>query len=136
MSVFSSKPSMQMRCYRVEYGCYVGNKKAACNCPLVKVFRKHTTSGAYERQRACANGLNIVTLHSNNFIVHNFYMCQQVFLNSLIICDLFCEIRVAFVQPGCLSIHNPILCLCKDSVSFDSTDNFYAIVTSVFFLFS
>ena len=79
MSVFSSKPSMQMRCYRVEYGSYDRNKKTACNCPLVVVFPKFTPTGTWERQRACANGLNIVTYHSNNFIVHNFLLCQEVF---------------------------------------------------------
>jgi hypothetical protein len=109
MSVFSSKPSMQMRCYRVEYGSCGGNKKAACNCPLVKVFRKHTTTGAYERQRACANGLNIVTLHSNNLIVHNFLMCQQVFLYFLIVCYASSKVRVAFKQPFGLSSHDFVL---------------------------
>jgi hypothetical protein len=45
MSVFSSKPSMQMHYFRVEYGSHDRNKKAACNCPLVVVFPKFTPTG-------------------------------------------------------------------------------------------
>ena len=45
--------------YRVEYGCSEGNKKTVCNCALVMVFPKHTSTGVYERQNACANGFHL-----------------------------------------------------------------------------
>lgn len=116
MSVFSSKPSMQMHYFRVEYGSYGGNKKTAYNCSLVKVFRKHTTTGAYGRQRACASGLKIVTLHSNNFIVHNFFMCQEVFLDFLIICYATSEIWITTIQSSSLSSHHSVLCRRENSL--------------------
>ncbi len=92
-------------------------KKAACNCPLVKVFRKHTTTGACERQRACANGLNFLLPFTATILLYTIFLCvNKIFLNSLIICDLFSEIRVSLVKPLCLSIHYSILSRGKNTL--------------------
>jgi ABC-type maltose transport system permease subunit len=118
MSVFSSKPSMQMRCYRVEYGsCGIQNKKAAYNCASVVTLPNISPTKVFGKaKRMCKRPNFFVTHYSNNLIVHNFLMCQQVFLDFLIVCYASSKVRVAFKQPFCLSSHDFVLCRGKNTL--------------------
>jgi len=73
MSVFSSKPSMQMRCYRVEYGCRDMDVKKPLSSTLGGNPRVKT------KGESRIKWPKSVVFHDNNFIVHNFLLCQEVF---------------------------------------------------------
>ena len=50
------------------------------------------------------------------WIIHSFLMCQEVFLNKLIICDLFGRFWSA-KQSSSLCVHHRILSFTKDAFS-------------------
>ena len=72
LSVFSSKPSMQMRCCRVEYGSN-GNRheKSRLLLPSVETLRFKP------RARAWVNGFNFVAFHGNDLIISTIFICCQ-----------------------------------------------------------
>lgn len=70
MSVFSSKPSMQMHYYRVEYGCSEMDVKK----PLSSTLGENPMVATEGESRI--KWLQLVASHGNNFIVHRFLVCQ------------------------------------------------------------
>jgi hypothetical protein len=109
MSVFSSKPSMQMRCYRVEYGCREMDVKKPLSSTLGENPRAKT------KGESRIKWLQLVASHGNNFIVHKFLVCQEVFSNILIICDFICWFSAK--QTNSLVVHRSIFSLSKDAFS-------------------
>jgi hypothetical protein len=73
MSVFSSKPSMQMHYFRVEYGSNEMNVKKPLSSTLGENPRAKT------KGESRIKWLQFVASHGNNFIVHKFLLCQEVF---------------------------------------------------------
>jgi hypothetical protein len=78
MSVFSSKPSMQMRCYRVEYGSCGSIKKAVYYCILVVTLANIFLRILVKAERM-SKRLKFIAYHGNNLIIHKFLVCQEVF---------------------------------------------------------
>ena len=109
MSVFSSKPSMQMHYFRVEYGSCGGNKKKPLTTALGRNPRVKT------KGESMCKRLQFIASYGNNLIVHKFLVCQQVFLDFLIICYATSEIWIATIQSFCLSSHDSVLCRREDS---------------------
>jgi len=111
MSVFSSKPSMQMHYFRVEYGSCGKHKKKPFTTALGRNPRVKT------KGESMCKRLQFIASYGNNFIVHKFLVCQQVFLDFLIICYATSEIWIATIQPSSLSSHHSVLCRRKDALS-------------------
>ena len=105
MSVFSSKPSMQMRCYRVEYGCREMDVKKPLSSTLGENPRAKT------KGESRIKWLQLVASHGNNLIIHKNLVCQEIFLDVLIICDFVCLWSAK--QSDSLGIHTRIFSLSK-----------------------
>lgn len=105
LSVFSSKPSMQMRCCRVEYGSN-GNRheKSRLLLPSVETLRFKP------RARAWVNGFNFVAFHGNDLIISTFFVCLQVFFNCKLCCK--CETGLRHSNKSCKTQFYRQLCKC------------------------
>ena len=108
MSVFSSKPSMQMRCYRVEYGCREMDVKK----PLSSTLGENPMVATEGESRI--KWLQLVASHGNDLIIHKNLVCQEIFLDVLIICNFVC-LRSAKQSTG-LRVHHSVLSLAKDAL--------------------
>jgi hypothetical protein len=84
MSVFSSKPSMQMRCYRVEYGCREMDVKKPLSSTLGENPRAKT------KGESRIKWLQLVASHGNDLIIHKNLVCQEIFLDVLIVGNFIC----------------------------------------------
>jgi hypothetical protein len=73
MSVFSSKPSMQMHYFRVEYG----SNKIDVKKPLSSTLGENPREITKGESRI--KWLQLVASHGNNFILHKFIVCQELF---------------------------------------------------------
>ena len=108
MSVFSSKPSMQMHYFRVEYGCREMDVKKPLSSTLGENPRAKT------KGESRIKWLQLVASHGNNLIIHKNLVCQEIFLDVLIICDFVCWWSAK--QSTGLGVHHSILSLGKDTL--------------------
>ncbi len=109
MSVFSSKPSMQMHYFRVEYGSCERHEKSHLALPSVRTLRQRP------RARVELSGFNSSLLTATTLLYTNFCCVKKFFSNKLIICDFFRRFW-STKQSFSLCVHHRILCFTKDTL--------------------
>jgi hypothetical protein len=98
---------MQMHYFRVEYGSNGKNNKKPLTTALGGNPEVKTKGEGMSKR------LKYVVFHDNDLIIHNFLMCQEVFSNILIICDLMCA---RTIKPTGVSVHQFVFCGRKDAL--------------------